>query len=506
MRDAGLLTPTEYDDLHSESLQLQSPTLPVQASHFVRYVTTLYPTHRRGVIHTTLDAALQIRAQALLDRRLKDLHAQDVTHAALLIVDHHRNQVLAWVNAGDSSIDAVITPRQPGSTLKPFLYALAVQKGWTAATLIDDAPLFQAVGVGLHHYHNYSRIHYGALRLREALGNSLNIPAIRTMAFIGVQPFLNHLYQLGFQSLTQHPEHYGDGLALGNGEVTLYDLVQAYATLARHGVFRPLRPTLAPESHDIPDRRIYSTEVSTLIAHILADPQARQREFGSGTLLHFPVETAVKTGTSTDYRDAWVIGFSHHYTVGVWMGNLTQRPTRGMTGSTGPALVLRAIFAELNRRTPSLPLFLSPNLQSAPICQLSGLLATPHCPPMVESFLPHTVPTQTCPLHQPHATARVQPSQRHALIQLLQPTPGLRLAMDPRLPDASEAFPFRLPEKIDPVQTHWLVDGQQVGMTQGAERQFLWPLSRGRHTAQARIWVADHGRPITTHPVEFVVK
>lgn len=508
MRDANVLTPPEYRDLHDEPLQLHLPTLPVRASHFVHYVTTPPPPSHlpRSVVHTTLDAALQARAQALLDRRLQDLQANHVTHGALLIMDHHRNDVLAWANAGGSAIDAVITPRQPGSTLKPFLYALALQRGWTAATLINDAPLAQAVGMGLHHYHNYSRTHYGALRLREALGNSLNIPAIRTMAFVGVQPFLNHLHQLDFQSLTQHPDHYGDGLALGNGEVTLYELVQAYATLARHGVFRPLRHTLAPESQVTSGRRVYSPEVSTLIAHVLADPQARQREFGSGTLLHFPVATAVKTGTSTDYRDAWAIGFSHHHTVGVWMGNLTRRPTYGITGSTGPGLVLRAIFAELNRHTPPLPLSLSPNLQSATICQLSGQRATPLCPPMTEWFLPNTVPTHTCPLHQPPSTARVQPPKRHAWIQLLQPTPGLQLAIDPRLPDAQEAFPFRLPETITPVRTHWFVDGRQVGITQAAERQFLWPLTRGWHTAQARIRVVDRAQPITTPAVEFRVK
>ena len=122
MRDANVLTSTEYRDLHHEPLQLRTPTLPVRASHFVRYVTTPPSPHlRRRVVHTTLDTVLQARAQALLDRRLKDLDAQHVTHAALLIVDHHRNDVLAWVNAGGSAIDAIITPRQPGSTLKPFL-------------------------------------------------------------------------------------------------------------------------------------------------------------------------------------------------------------------------------------------------------------------------------------------------------------------------------------------------------------------------------------------------
>ncbi len=517
MHYAGALSEAEHQRLRGESFQLQSPTLPVRASHFVRYIATQQEVvrHRpKRIVHTTLDATLQQRAQALLDRRLKDLQTQRVTHAALLIVDHQRNHVLAWVNAGGSQIDAVLTPRQPGSTLKPFLYALALQRGWTAATLIDDAPLAQAVGVGLHHYHNYSRVHYGALRLREALGNSLNIPAIRTIAFVGVQPFLEHLYQLGLESLSKHPNHYGDGLALGNGEITLFELVRSYATFARHGVFEPIRHTLEAgaqvRSATPPDgttRRIYSSALSTLIANILADPQARQREFGSGALLRFPVETTVKTGTSTDYRDAWAVGFSHRHTVGVWMGNLTQHPTRGITGSTGPALVLRAIFAELNRRTPSQALWLSPKLQAATICQLSGQLATPSCPTMTEWFLPDTAPTHACPLHQPASVTQRQPLiRRQVPIQLLQPTPGLQLAMDPRLPDMSEAFPFRLPKKIEPARTQWFVDGELVGITLATERQFLWPLSRGRHTAQARIWLAGEGLPSMTPEVEFIVK
>lgn len=509
MRQAHRLTETEYRHLVDEPFRLQSPTLAVRASHFVRYVTTQHdtPPHRpKRIVHTTLDAALQQRAQSLLDRRLKDLKARQVTHAALLIVDHQRNEVLAWVNAGGSQIDAVLTPRQPGSTLKPFLYARALQQGWTAATLIDDAPLAQAVGVGLHHYHNYSRVYYGALRLREALGNSLNIPAIRTIAFVGVQPFLTHLSKLGLESLSQHPDHYGDGLALGNGEITLFELVRAYATFARHGMFRPFRHTLTPGAQARFAKRIYSPELSSLIANVLADPQARQREFGSGALLRFPVETAVKTGTSTDYRDAWAVGFSHRHTVGVWMGNLTQHPMHGITSSTGPALALRAIFAELNRHTPSRPLWLSPNLQAVTICRLSGRLATPGCPTMTEWFLPNTAPAHTCPLHQPASAAPAQPPKRRSIIQLLQPTPGLQLAMDPRLPDASEAFPFRLPKKIEPVQTEWLVDGRPVGVTWAAERQFLWPLSRGRHAAQARIWLQGESQPTLTPQVEFSVK
>src|SRR5207237_293023 len=206
------------------------------------------------------------------------------------------SDVLAWVSAGGSQIDTVTTPRQPGSTLKPLLYALALEHGWSAATLVEDSPLEQPIGVGLHTYRNYSGQHYGPLRVREALGNSQEVSAAA------------------------------------------------------------------------PGRRVYSAAVSALIADILADPEARRLEFRRANLLRFPVETAVKTGTSSDYRDAWAVGFSHHYTAGVWMGNLQQRPMQDVTGSLGPALVLRALFAELHRDIDTQPLTRSSQLTPVTIC------------------------------------------------------------------------------------------------------------------------------------------
>ena len=507
LRAAGHLTADDSAAPYQETLVLRPPTLPVEASHVVQYVMrtarSSQPLQHRQ-LHTTIDAALQSRVQAMLMNRLRDLRANHVSDAAALVVDHQANHVLVWANAGGSQIDAVTTPRQPGSTLKPFLYALALQRGWTPATLIDDVPLAQAVGVGLHKYHNYSRQHYGPLRLREALGNSLNIPAIRTISFVGKPQFLRHLHLLGFGGLVQHPDHYGDGLALGNGEVTLLELLHAYATLARRGMFRPLLLTTS----DAPatSRRVYPATISSLMAHMLADPHARRLEFGHGNLLRFPIETAVKTGTSTDYRDAWAVGFSNRYTAGVWMGNLTQRPMRGVTGSIGPALVLRAIFADLHRHTDSYPLYLNPHLQAAAICSLSGKRATPACPSMHEWFLPGTAPAQWCPLHQTQAQPiRVVPDLTQP-VQLLQPTPGLRLALDPRIPDDREAFPLLLPKKIRPVKTRWLIDGRLIGETAAGTRQFLWPVARGAHTAQAHIWIAERSHPLITPEVAFLVK
>ncbi len=349
----GIIDKRQYTTIRTADLKSREAVLPVRAEHFVQYGYQLQPpsgVRGKGRLRTTLDSGLQHIVQTILDNRLKDLSNRGAKNGAVLIVDHQRNEVLAWVNSGAglddvpaSWIDAVTTPRQPGSTLKPLLYALALEKGWTAATLVDDSPLSESVGRGLHSYHNYSRIHYGPLRVREALGNSLNIPAVRAIQFVGVDEFLACLHELGIRSLQQHPDYYGDGLALGNGEITLLELVQAYTVLARQGTYHPLKFFMTEEPRREDTRRIFSAETASLIGNILSDPEARRLEFGNGSLLRFPVQTAVKTGTSSDYRDAWAVGFNHGFTVGVWIGNLDHVCHRRYhrRQRTGPGITFR---------------------------------------------------------------------------------------------------------------------------------------------------------------------
>ena len=499
----GIIDKGQYVSIRTTELESREAVLAVRAEHFVQYVSKLPPpldAREKGRLHTTLDAGLQQIVQNLLDNRLKDLSNRGAKNGAVLVVDHQRNEALAWVNSGAglddvpaSWIDAVITPRQPGSTLKPLLYALAFEKGWTAATLVDDSPLSESVGRGLHAYHNYSRIHYGPLRVREALGNSLNIPAVRAIQFVGVAEFLACLHELGIRSLQQHPDYYGDGLALGNGEITLLELVQAYTVLARQGTYRPLKffLTEAPRREEI--RRIFSAETASLIGNILSDPEARRLEFGDGSLLRFPVQTAVKTGTSSDYRDAWAVGFNHGFTVGVWVGNLDHEATDGVTGANGPALVLRSVLAELNRHQETRPLYLSPRLIQAEICRDSGLKADGHCNSLTEWFVPGNEPkTKTV------ATQDAKP------VYLRHPTQGMQLAMDPRIADDREAFVFRLANLPQSTPVDWYVDDRLVGSTTISE--YLWPLQRGVHSVRARMWPANSGYFKETPAVSFIVK
>ncbi len=469
-------------------------------------------SHRR----TSLDGCLQEKVRQILRSRLEALKSSDVGDGAALAVDNRTGEVLAWVSeslaAGESQgwVDAVLVRRQPGSTLKPFLYALAIEMGWTAATLIDDSPLAEAAGSGLHSFRNYSRTCYGPVRLRVALGNSLNIPAVRTIGFTGVERFLERLRSLCITGLNKPAEFYGHGLALGDGEVSLFELVQAYSALPRHGVFLPLRVLSGPDFPPGESTQVIDPAASAIIGDILSDPQARRLEFGEGHLLRFPVQTAVKTGTSTDHRDSWAVGFSERYTAGVWMGNLDRRPTRGVSGAIGPALVLRAIFAELDRNGETGPLSGWPGLQTVGICSVSGKLAGPGCPKVDEKFSPGTVPAELCAEHMAENGEQGDeeglPSPDLRPPRLLQPTPGLQIALDPRVPVELRAFAFRISQKIDTSGVQWIVNGKLAGETGKGEHRFLWPLSRGEYVVFARVRRAGQNEPVETPPIAFEVK
>lgn len=520
LRQIGAIDAAEYAAILAEPLELRAGREPIEAAHFVAYVRETIEPQRRttGTLRSTLDAGLQQRAQALLAAQLARLSRQGAGRGALLVIDHQSDQVLAWVNSGSwssgepgSQIDAVRARRQPGSALKPFLYAAALERGAHAAVLIDDAPLSASIGQGLHRFRNYSRSFHGRLRLRETLGNSLNLPAVRVLRDVTPPSFLATLHELGFASLDRPADHYGDGLALGSGEVSLHELVQAYAVLARGGVWRPLRVAFEPAAvKGGRARRVFTAETSSIIADILADPAARRLEFGEGGLLEFPRATAVKTGTSTDYRDAWALGFSSRHVVGAWLGNLDGRSMEGVSGSIGPALVVRAVFAELDRDGGGGPLYIDPRLRRLAVCSVSGGSPGTDCPTIDEWFRPRDLPLAACTHHANRTAARADAlsvangSPRAA--RLTQPTPGLRLAVDPRIPDALEAFALEVDTPVPPAAVEWLINGAAVARTGEGQRSWLWPLKRGAHTAQARVWLTPDHEPTETPAVAFRVE
>ena len=329
------------------------------------------------------------------------------------------------------------------------------------------------VGHGLHDFNNYSHHFSGRVTLRQALGNSLNIPALHTLQFVGVGVYQNALLRLGLDTLSAAASHYGEGLALGNGEVTLLGLVEAYGALASRGQWRPLSP-LRDDTRARPQRRFTSPEVASLVGDILSDPAARRLEFGAASVLNFPVQTAVKTGTSSDHRDTWALGYDARYVAGVWMGNLDQTPTLGLTGASGPALVLRAALDWLNRYQDSGGLWLSPRLRAAAVCADSGIPPEGRrCAQRMEYFLPGGEPPAA-------------PAAAASRIRFSQPTPDLHLALDPRLPAARQAFEFVLTGVGEGDTVAWQVDGAAATRRRGP--RYLWPLTAGEHQVSARVW------------------
>jgi penicillin-binding protein 1C len=497
MVQAGQMDEALLQGLSRYDLALESASLSVQAFHFVDYIRDHAGASHGGgqaKMVTTLDASLQQFVQSLLESRLQALASRQITQAAALVVDRQTHEILAWVSVGKEckpsnnqapgcKIDMVTVPRQPGSALKPFLYAAALEKGWTPATVIEDAPFSDMVGRGIHHFHNYSNTYYGRVTLRTALGNSLNIPALHAINFVTPTNYLATLHALGFSTLRKGADFYDDGLALGNGEVSLLELVQAYSALANRGVFQPLTMTFYRDDPVI-SRRVFSEEVSSLIGNILSDPWARMLEFGRSSVLNLPTQTAFKTGTSTDYRDAWAIGYNHRYVAGIWMGNADYTPTDGITGSLGPSLALRGIFSELNQHGETAPLYLSPKLVTRDVCiDVTEMdQDTPDCLARTEYFLADSLPIQG------------DSRRPTASIQIARPANNLEMAFDPRIPPEKQAFEMRLSGVLDTDQVEWTVNDQRFAKTMGAK--FLWPMTRGRHSVTATVW--RNGQPLIT--------
>lgn len=465
--EANVLTPTQMSEVGTQKLELARARDPVNAAHFVTYVRTKEPAQHK--IYTTLDSELQSKVQGLLDRRVRSMQDQDLSNGAAIVIDHTTGEVLAWVVAGagnentpGAQIDAVTTLRQPGSSLKPFLYALALDSGWTDNTIIQDAPLAQTIGEGYHAFANYSHRYYGDVTVRQALGNSLNIPALKTIQFAGVGRYLDTLHNLGFSSLKENASYYEVGLALGSGEVTLFELAQAYAALAQGGVFSPVRVTTHQEIGA--RHRVFSAQASAAIGDILSDAKARQLEFGANSVQNLPVQTAVKTGTSSDYHDAWAVGYNYRYVVAVWMGNLDRRPTKGVTGAFGPALTLRSVFAELTRFAQTAPLAPFPRLQ-------------------VSEALPEKTKTS-----EPHLT---------------MPTHGMQIAIDPRAPRAQQELMMRVSALAPNDRVLWHIDGKRIAET--LKPQLSWKLDFGKHALVVTIAHSD-GTQTSLKEVAFLVK
>ncbi len=308
-------------------------------------------------VATTLDAGIQRLAIAALKRQLQGLGGSRARDGAAVVVDNASGDVLAYVGGiGGAStaaaVDGANSYRQAGSTLKPFLYAQAIERGYlTPASILDDSPVQLDTASGLYVPQNYDRGFKGLVSARTALAGSLNVPAVRTLLLVGVDPFRDRLWDTGYRGLVEDGQYYGFSLALGSAEVTLLEQADAYRSLANAGRWSPLR--VLQRAPHAASRAVTTPAAAWIVADMLADPNARAATFGLDSALRLPFWTAVKTGTSKAMRDNWCVGFSDRFTVAVWVGNLEGDPMRAVSGTSGAAPVWRDLMLALHARIPS---------------------------------------------------------------------------------------------------------------------------------------------------------
>lgn len=478
-----------YASIEKEPLQNKRNELDINAQHFLSYLRKSKELqHKKAAqIYTTIDGYYQSKIQKILDTKLKSLKKKNVQNAAVLVLDHHTNEVVAWVVAfaGEdrafTSYDPIIIPRQPGSALKPFVYAAAIEKGWQATTLIEDAPLYEGVGTGMHGYKNYSNIHYGWVSLREALGNSLNIPAVKAVGFVGIEPFMSFLNRFGVESLNRHPDYYGEGIALGNAEISLLELTRAYATLARMGSYKDIS-VFANKSQSKEKKRVLQEDIASLIGNILSDSSSRTKEFGYNSILNFPHQTAIKTGTSSDYRDAWSFAYDDRYCIGAWFGNLDFSKMDKVTGASGPSGVLRRSFALLNEHRTLESLHLSPNLKKE-----RQNIEDANSVKIVDEYI--------------IVRKKDKKEQKKKSFVVRQPSKNLLIAKDPRIPDEYEYYTFEIETNSDIKIVEWILNDRLIATTKNTS--YPWKVQRGKYTLVVKLYTKD--AILTSESISFEV-
>jgi len=411
----GYLTAEEAWAAKQEEVNVAVKPFEITAPHFVMYVRRLLQEkfgadvmYRSGLrVYTTLDLDLQTEGERIAREHVEDVRNYNVTNAAAVVIDAPTGEILTMVGSLDyfdpeidGQVNVALSERQPGSSFKPFTYVTAFAQGYTPATMIMDVRTsFPDDPNPPYVPENHDRKFHGPVLLREALARSLNLPAVAMLYRAGVKNVLETAHRMGINTLNR--DFYGLSLTLGGGEVTLLDLTYGYSVFANGGVmvgepvpvaeqkagFRQLNPVaiLRVEDaqgtvlyeYDEPQRQeVVRPELAYLISDILSDPQARSGTYGAASPVNLSPNVAVKTGTTTDYRDAWTMGYTTQSVVGAWVGNSDNTPMEGMYGSRGAGPIWRGLMELMLERNPDVEFERPPGIVSVDIDATSGLLPT----------------------------------------------------------------------------------------------------------------------------------
>jgi penicillin-binding protein 1C len=506
------LSSGELTEARGERLRFDRGEALLVAPHFVERVRQRQPGRQR--VRTTLDATLQREVEGIVNAQRPALLAHGAHAVAVAVLDNATGEWLAWEGSGDyfggdrgvkradgfgGAIDGVVALRQPGSTLKPFTYAVAFEQGYSPATVLADIPShFPTAEEGVAYTpRNYDGQYRGPMRVRSALAGSENVPAVAMLSKVGSPALLRLLRNSGFSDLDKTADYYGLGLTLGDPEVRLEQLVGAYAMLARGGVY--IEPHMVPGP--TPARQLLSPRTAFWLTDILSDGAAREFVFGSGGNLDFPFPVAVKTGTSSAYRDNWTIGYTRDVTVGVWVGNFDRQELRNSSGVTGAGPIFHDVMLTAVKRArgrlpvgESIPILEPPSdVERVPICAVSGMRPSTSCPTVTSEWVSKSAPVEFCSWHRAEgvvdwppeyrgwakttlraATPRRESHAVEARMHVTNPANGATYLIDPTLRMSFQTLRLRAATNA-PVR--WQVNGTPVGNE--------WPLRPGRHVITA---------------------
>jgi penicillin-binding protein 1C len=500
MRENRWLTADEYLRATRETLHLQPPHRVFRAPHFIDLVLRNLENNAAGSHRTTLDLPLNQRVEQFVREQIAKLDDRNAHSGAAVVIANATGDVLALIGSedyfapGTGQVNGAWAPRSPGSTIKPFTYLLALEKGATPATVVADVPSVFGTPTGAFHPENYNRQCTGPVRYRLALANSLNIPAVKVLASIGGPSVLQkRLTELGLTTLTKSAVEYGLGMTIGNAEARLLELTNAYASLARLGESKPFRLLATPRT-TADSLWLCDPRAAWLVADILNDNAARTPSFGAHSALRFDFPVACKTGTSTDYRDNWAIGYTPEFTVGVWVGNFDGSAMRGISGVSGAAPILHDIFDHLHDRFGTSWYPTPAGIVERDVHPITGkVLTAPRSDAVREKFLTeHLPPTESRADYdeqgrvilsaeyaawsasaENHLTDRTTVPENIPL-RVLAPVPGTTFIIDPDLPTSRRAQLVA----TGPATTEWKSDSLQCT---GTGREAMAVLTEGEH-------------------------
>jgi penicillin-binding protein 1C len=533
---------------------------PEYAMHAIEYLqrrlTGNDPPSKGGLLKTTLDLDLQTQITLQCRRLLQQWRRHGAGNLALIVLDRNTNNVLTWIGSADyfdkdyaGAIDYTQVKRSPGSTLKPFIYALALERGVLQPNeVLDDLPFAG------YPFRNSDHNFLGPMLPRQALANSRNIPAIRVLNTVGMNETYYLLNQLKLHKQTAARDSYGLGLAIGSMPVRLADLVRAYAVLANDGKFRSLH--WFADSPPAPQQRVFSRATARLISLWLSDPMARLPTFPRMGTEEYPFPVAVKTGTSQGYRDAWTVAYSRRYLVGAWVGDPDMQPMYKLSGAGSAAALVQQVLLKLQGKQqearPDQGFPPPPHFVAVDLCGISGKLVSPDCdyhfsewlPPAQvphekdNSYLKLSIDTRTNQpaaamtpvkyrktrtfvnlpsqyadwvVHNqlimargriavtPTAVSDSLPSQMQVRLHIVSPQADGHYLRIPDAPSMTNDIAFSA--VVDPPveQILWYVDNQPYKLTDYPYTT-RWQLTPGKHIIEARVpFTHEHSRPVSIY-------